>query len=934
MRRYGWCLKIMNKPFFLQKITRISLLIGLISISTVSYAGTAIDSTYAVKNLLTSITETYPNLTIQEALSQSALLGIMSEMNVQLHMYGTFTPQPDSKRPGRTMKVFDTTTNLNKITRTMLDVLDDKLRSTVQESNPFCALEGAMIAHIMQALTTGKDGIGDLAKLLQDPAFITTWSDDWDAKVNAPTDDPNQKKKYSLSEFKTKIKDFVKLLEALNKEAKTPTEKAKIVSDLAKVFMTFLSAKDQKQKATGESYAIEEYYTTLLNKPFESDYYTAEELEQIEKTLLGQDSTHTIGKDAKGVEDTSAYLAHFVAGDIAFLQSPSSTYEGKSKSFSYCSEATVHSIMNSLLYNPETGKLDITMLPLEIQKSMGKKFKDFIEKYPDPTVTNYYGNSLKEWLDLVSGLDGVKYKNGEGKDAYEISAGAGPKNLVTVLNHIFGTQSNSFEILATALEVKNEDNTLVRKVSFTPNKSGFDIEVTDHGQTVIQAEIGSEVNTSHASFAIKGKKILDLLNNKEFRSHISELSDYSQQDLYEVIFKPSTLNVTGDIGAATPLIQAIKSSYGTPIVKTMLAFGADPNFKGSYSSTPLEVAVFFKGNNKDLLIHELLKSGALVTIQAITDACLVGDVTSVKTFITSLEQNKSPIDFDELLRAATHSPYPSIPLVEFLLAKGADINSQNARKDTPLLNAIRPQGSSEMIQFLIEKGAQVTEEMLAKACNINELAMVKILIPLVEENASHVNYTTLLSKARPESLPLIELLLAKGADINCKDKSGETLLYRAIYDSVKKETTESLIAKYLIEHGAALTPSTNGTSLLALAIKKGRTDIIKLLLQHGAELTSDVLLDVINSQKFATAEKIELSKKILEKDGIVSTNTLNVVQKNAADTKSYDEKNRLEKKQWTELFLLLKQAYTEQSFGLYLTTQEQKCITECVREEA
>jgi hypothetical protein len=86
-----------------------------------------IDTTYAVKNLLSSIMETFPDLTVQEALSRSALLGIIAETEVQLHMYGTFTTEPNPAIPGRTMKVFDTHTPLNKITRAIFDILDRKI---------------------------------------------------------------------------------------------------------------------------------------------------------------------------------------------------------------------------------------------------------------------------------------------------------------------------------------------------------------------------------------------------------------------------------------------------------------------------------------------------------------------------------------------------------------------------------------------------------------------------------------------------------------------------------------------------------------------------------------------------------------------------------------------------------------------------------------
>ena len=589
--------------FFLMKTLfsksfRISLLLGLLlsptqnwcaaaaehekttALTTVTESvGTAVRNAYALKHTISSVNEKDP----VKALSASTALALLSATDVQLHMYGTFTTVPDPKNPGRTMKVFTTNppTTLNEITRSMLDVLDDKLNATIQESNPFSGLEAHTIAKMVKVLeksgvtgllkqlrkelgiaepkqdTRGKKGKGNDQSTttvdLPQEEIMPDWTKDWNAKANPVVQAPpvitiedwdektnpekqappvitiedwdenlkaTPKKKYSLTEFTKKIKAFVNgqnSLEKLNSEAKTDLEKAKVTEIFSKLLMNFLYAKDQKESGTTKgTHSIVDYYSALLGIEFKPEYYTTEELEQIGKALLGQDSTYTIGKDAKGIEGTTAYLSHFVAGDIAFLQAPYSIYSSPGKTFAYCAEATIRSIMNSLLYNPETGKLDITMLPQEKQKTMGQtslgqKFKDFIEKYPDPTTPNYYGNSLEEWLDIVSGLEGVKYNKGKGANAYEISAGAGPENLVAVMNHIFGTKADSFKALGTAMKVEDKHGAITRTVSFTPNDGGFDLDVTDHGKIIIQADVKSSKDTHHVFFAIKGKKIIIFL---------------------------------------------------------------------------------------------------------------------------------------------------------------------------------------------------------------------------------------------------------------------------------------------------------------------------------------------------------------------------------------------------------------------------------------
>ena len=856
-----------------------------------------IDATYAVKNLLSSIMEAFPHLTVQEALSRSALLGIISETDVQLHMYGTYQVQEDPKKPGRTIKVFDTNTSLNKIARLMLDVLSGKLRSTVQESNPFCGLEGAAIARIMQALTTGNDGINNLVKLLKDSTFITTWSDDWDAKMNTPTDDPNQKKEYSLSEFKTKIKDFIKLLETLNKAAKTSTEKAKNVNDLAKIFMTFLCVKDQKQKATGSSHALKEYYTELLGREFVEEQYTQEKLNTIKQALAGKDSSYSIKRDTKGLEDTIAYLSHFGAGDSSFLEAPFSNYITPTKKFSYCAEATIHSIMNSILYNPKKGILDINMLPIELQNHMGQKFKEFIKKYPDPAAPNYYADSLKEWLDLVAGLEGVEYKKGKGADAYEIKSG--PENLVRVLNHIFGTTSDSFETFGTA--VSNPEKS--RKIDFMAEYGGFHFQIEEQGEVTIDARVETISQGVHASFTFKQNSITSLLHNKTFRSWVREFSDYAQEDLYGSIF----MNKPGAI-TLTPLEEAIKNHWND-LVKTMLACGTDPNFK--IFSTPLEEAIL---GHADDIVDALLQYGARVTEEALVTACTAGNLVLVKKFIPILEESGHSLQYASLLLKISESQSPSISLVEFLISKGVTLNGEDSLGKTLLFKAI-DQGSLALVEYLVEHGI------------LNDTSTKKTAFQAAIRQAA--------SQATND-VSIVEYLIAHGATL---PRSEQT---KSFIDSLLLNDNARLIRCLIDTHIiTAQLPFDKTNSLLSLAIKTGKFVISQFLIHDTPELSATLLLSVVASDSFTTEQKIELTKSILEKVTDISTAVFEEVRENLAiyeelneDELGEEDKKEMElqKKQWTELLNLLEQAKTEQSFGLNLTTQEQKCITECVTE--
>ncbi len=879
-----------------------------------------IDATYATKNLLSSIMEKFPHLTVPEALSRSALLGIISETEVQLHMYGTFSTKQDPHDAERTIKIFDTDTPLNKVTRAIFDVLDEKLRPTVLGSNPFVGLNGKIIAKMMLILT--KDGIQGLINALEKPtppkkktrgkngeeASVKTEElsllDEWWESYQTS----GLKRLTGQGKFLTKIlgnkKDseeeapFIKLLKEF---ASNPTESAHPKEDLAKILMTFLCLKNQSQKTTGESHALKEYYTTLLEREFTEKQYTRDELDAIKKALTEKKSSYEIGRNPKGLEDITSYLAHFSAGDVAFLNMPYGPYYSATKNFSYCAEATTRSIMNSILYNPKTRFLDRNMLPTAIQEKINPRFLQFIQENSNPAAPDYYGKSLEEWLNLVSGVKGVAYMQGSGEKAYEMDAS--PEDLVTMLNHIFGTKSDSLEAFGKAISVPKEQ----REIVFAPVKGGFHFQIQDNEEVVIDAHIEALFQGPHSSFTLKRSSIVEMLHNSTFRSFIIELSDYAKEDLYGSIF----MNKSGEI-ASTPLQEAIKNHWSN-LVKSMLACGTDPNFKGSFPRTPLEEAILA---HADDAIDALLYYGAHVTDEALSAACKAGNLALVKKFIPILEKSDHSLNYTSLLFKVSESQSPSIPLVEFLISKGANLNEKNKFGETLILNAIK-KGSLILVKYLAEHGV------------LNN--------PSIKKTAFQAAIRQAASKSTND-VSIVEYLIFHGATLP------------------PSEQTESFIDSLLLNDNARLIrclmdtntitahlPFDKTTSLLSLAIKQGKFGISQFLIQDTPELLSNPLLNVIASGSFSTEQKIQLTKSILEKVTDISTAVLEEVKENLAMYEGLNEEElgeedkkerKIQIKQWRELLNLLEQAQAEQLFGLNLTTQEQKCITECIMEAA
>jgi len=128
----------------------------------------------------------------------------------------------------------------------------------------------------------------------------------------------------------------------------------------------------------------------------------------------------------------------------------------------------------------------------------------------------------------------------------------------------------------------------------------------------------------------------------------------------------------------------------------------------------------------------------------------------------------------------------------------------NEQERTKTLHDAARDGDIDQVQLLISKGADVNEK-------------------------NRMGWTPLHTAIRNRRLALIEPLIAKGADINAADNRGQTPLMAAIYIG-QKDAVELLIAK-----GADVNVIGGSDNALSLAKKRRNTEIVDLLLKHGAK---------------------------------------------------------------------------------------------------
>lgn len=166
------------------------------------------------------------------------------------------------------------------------------------------------------------------------------------------------------------------------------------------------------------------------------------------------------------------------------------------------------------------------------------------------------------------------------------------------------------------------------------------------------------------------------------------------------------------------------------------------------------------------------------------------------------------------------------------------LNGKNAQSQSPVLFSIYNR-QKEICDFLMSRGA-VLELHEAAACG--DLARAR---GLVENNAS------LAASYSPDGFPCVALaavfgnlevakyLHTKGADVNAIATNGSG--YNALTGAVASGHTE--IVKWLLENGAQPNYEyANGYTPLLTAAANGHLEILKLLQAHGADLhakTSD-----------------------------------------------------------------------------------------------
>lgn len=182
-----------------------------------------------------------------------------------------------------------------------------------------------------------------------------------------------------------------------------------------------------------------------------------------------------------------------------------------------------------------------------------------------------------------------------------------------------------------------------------------------------------------------------------------------------------------------------------------------------------------------------------------------------------------------------------ISRVKLLLKLGFDVNAKKRPVDFAVYN-----DNKDLLELLISHGADINSKdsdgktLLQGAIMLNKKSAAKILI----EKGAQLNNCNLYWAVREGNRELVELLLAKGLDVNSvchppslKIMSEREYLQTPLYAAMHKDSSE--VAEVLIDHGAIINPQVKKpySPLHAAASNKARK-MVTLLISRGAKINA------------------------------------------------------------------------------------------------
>lgn len=254
------------------------------------------------------------------------------------------------------------------------------------------------------------------------------------------------------------------------------------------------------------------------------------------------------------------------------------------------------------------------------------------------------------------------------------------------------------------------------------------------------------------------EQCLEILVNHVTSKHLAVTNKLKRTPLHVTL--DVGMRRGGILGRATESmqIQATRERIARLLIQKMKA--KDLGLQDGHGRTPLHLAIMGKFN---LAVEDLVKSMLpehLDLQDHASKTALHMAARSQESITSLLLEHKASTELKDgyghtPLLTTAHSAEKCRPMMEILLASGADINATNPYGSTALHNAARRRDTS-VTKFLIDNGANINAK-------------------------TGIGNTVLHSIVGIDGEDLLPYYLQCGADLNLKNDKGETALHRAIY---------------------------------------------------------------------------------------------------------------------------------------------------------
>ena len=184
--------------------------------------------------------------------------------------------------------------------------------------------------------------------------------------------------------------------------------------------------------------------------------------------------------------------------------------------------------------------------------------------------------------------------------------------------------------------------------------------------------------------------------------------------------------------------------------------------------------------------------------------------------------------------------------VRALLAHSANVNAHETSRDQTALMWAVSNGHTGVVRALLEAGADVHARSHASQRMVSTAARVGVVGGTVYDRdgvfeVGAGGYTALLLAARQGQLESARLLVAAGANVNDASTSGTSALVVAAHSGHTGLGAHAAVGTLLLEHGADPDAAGAGYTATHAAVLTGDLKLVKALLAHGADANLPLL---------------------------------------------------------------------------------------------